>query len=138
MAINVGQGTIIEMTISSSLTAIAQVTEISGPSIEVPGIDKTNLADVARRFRAGLPAGGKPAFTIQYDPTNTTHEAMITAISSWPQVALVWNILFNTAATTDKAVFTAFLTKFDPKGMNQDDNLEADVELQIDGLPVFT
>lgn len=138
MAINVGQGTILKMTISSVLTAIAQVVENEGPGISVPKVKKTNLADVAARFRAGLPEGEALSFTIQYDPVDTTHAALVTAISSWPQVPLVWNVIFNTVAGTDKAVLTAFLTKFMPKGMNQDDNLEADIELQPDGLPTFS
>ena len=35
MALNIGQGTILKMTISSTLTAIAQVLEIEGPEVDV-------------------------------------------------------------------------------------------------------
>jgi hypothetical protein len=138
MAINVGQGTILKMTISSSLTAIAQVVEISGPEVTVGKKEKTNLSDVAVRKRAQLPDGGTVSFTIQYDPADSTHTALTTAVNSWPQAAVVWNQIFNTVAGTDKAVYTAFITKFAPKGMNQEDNLEADLELEIDGVPTWS
>lgn len=79
MAINAGQGTIIEMTISSTLTAIAQVVEASGGGISVPKVKNTNLGSTSQVFRAGLPEGEEFSFTIQYDPTNTTHAALVTA-----------------------------------------------------------
>lgn len=138
MAINIGQGTIIKATISSTLTVIAQAVEADGPGITVPKIDKTALADVARRYRGGLPDADPLTFTVQYDPTNTTHEALVTMISTFPQTAVAWNVLFNTVGGTDTAVFTGFLTKFHPKGMNQEDNLEADIEVQPDGIPTFS
>ncbi len=138
MAVNVGQGTILKMTISSTLTAIAQVKEIDGPEVTVPDIDKTNLADVFRRKRAGLPDPGKLTATIQYDPADSTHQAMTTLINTWPQVSVNWTVTYNTQSGTAHDSFTAFLSKFHKKGMNQDDNLEADIELTLDGLPVAT
>jgi|SRR6516162_6489662 len=132
MAVNVGQGTILKMTITT-LTAIAQVVEIDGPDITVPSIDKTNLADVIHRYRAGLPDSGKVTATIQYDPADATHVALTTAANQWPQAPVVWNQVFNTTGGPHMMAYTAFLTKFHPKGMNSDDNLEADIEMQIDG-----
>jgi hypothetical protein len=137
MAVNVGQGTILQATISSTLTAIAQVLEISGPEITVGAKDKTNLADVAKRYRAQLPDGGKVTFSIQYDPVSTTHAALYTMVTTWPQQLVAWKMIFNTVSGTDTALFNAFVTKLSPKGMNQEDNLEADVELQLDGLPTI-
>ena|SRR5271166_4595728 len=138
MAVNVGQGTILKMTISSTLTAIAQVLEISGPDVSVGAKDKTNLSDVVKRYRAQLPDMGKVTFSVQYDPADSTHQALTTAVNTWPQAPVIWNQIFNTISGNDKAVYSAFLTKFSPKGMNQEDNLEADIELQIDGLVTWS
>jgi hypothetical protein len=137
MAVNVGQGTILRITISSTLTAVAQVLDITGPGITVEKIKKTNLADVAVRYRAGLPEGDPCTYTIQYDPADATHQALITAASTWPQQLMACTETYNTIGGADKATFNAFVSKFSPKGMNQEDNLEADVELQPDGIPVF-
>jgi hypothetical protein len=133
MALNIGQGTILKMTISSTLTAIAQVLEIEGPEVDVGSKETTNLGNTVKTFRAQLPDAGTVSLSIQYDPADTTHTALTTAVMSWPQAAVTWNIQFNTTAGTDKAVFTAFLTKFKPKGMNSEDNLEADIELKLTG-----
>lgn len=138
MAINIGQGTIIKMTITSTLTAITQVLEGNGPGITVPKVKTSNLASVAAAFRAGLPEADPLSFTIQYDPADTTHQALVAAASAFPQLNVVWNVIFNTAAGTDKAAFSGFLMKFNPKGFNQEDNLEADIEVQPTGLPTYT
>ncbi len=138
MAVNVGQGTILKMTISSTLTAIFQCKEIDGPDVTVPDIDKTNLADVFRRKRAGLPDPGKMTFTIQFDPADATHVALLAAVLPWPQASVAWTLTFNTQSGTAHAAFNAFISKWHMQGMNQEDNLEAELELTLDTLPVFT
>lgn len=138
MAINVGQGTVLSMTISSTLTAIAQVLEISGPEVTVGAKETTNLGSTSKSYRAQLPDSGKITFSVQYDPAGTTHQALTTAVNTWPQLPVAWKILFNTTGGSDAATFSAFVTKFAPKGMNTEDNLEADVELQVTGLVTWT
>jgi hypothetical protein len=138
MAINVGQGTVLSTTIGSTLTAITQVVEVDGPEVTVGSKETTNLASTFKSFRAQLPDGGSVSATIQYDPASTTHTALTTAINIWPQQPVAWKVLFNTAAGTDSATFNAFLTKFKPKGMNEDDNLEADIEIKLVNLPTFS
>jgi hypothetical protein len=128
----VGQGT--TLTIATVVTV--QVTEISGPELAVGAKDKTNLADVAIRMRPQLPSGGTISFTIQYDPTSTVHQALTTLVVSWPQ-ALSACILTWTSTASHTWTFNAFITKFAPKGMNEEDNLEADLEMTIDGVPVI-
>ncbi len=136
MAINVGQGTILKMTISSTLTAIAQVLEIEGPGMSVGIKDNTNLSSTAKRKRAQLPDGGTISATIQYDPADATHVFLTTTIGTWPQPVNACELDFTSA--THKATFNAILTKFAPKGMNTEDNLEADIELEIDGVPTWS
>jgi hypothetical protein len=138
MAVNIGQGTVLSMTISTTLTAIAQVLEISGPEVTVGAKETTNLASTVKTYRAQLPDSGKVTFSIQYDPASTTHTALTTAVNTFPQAAVNWKMLFNTVAGTDAAAFSAFITKFAPKGMNTEDNLEADLELQVTGLVTWS
>jgi len=138
MAINVGQGTVLKATISASLTAIAQVLEVEGPEATQGTKETTNLGSTVKTFRAQLPDMGTVSASIQYDPADTTHQFLTTAINTWPQPAVVWNVLFNTVGGTDKAAFSALLTKFAPKGMNSEDNLEADIEIKITGIVTWT
>jgi hypothetical protein len=132
MAINVGQGTILSATIST-LTAIAQVLDIDGPGVKVGTKSTVNLASTIQTFRAQLPDPGELTFTIQYDPANTTHQFLTTAAMTWPQQPVVWSITFNTTSGSHGASFSAIVTDFKPKGMNEEDNLEADVTLKLTG-----
>ena len=47
-------------------------------------------------------------------------------------------LVFPTATGTHNAAFSALLTKFAPKGMNEEDNLEADIELTLTGAITWT
>ncbi len=138
MAVNVGQGTILKATISASLTAIFQLLEVDGPGIEVGAKGTENLTSTSLSFRAQLPNPGTLDYTVQYDPNDTTTTVWTTTqVFTWPQPLVVWNLIFNCSPVCHW-VFSAFIAKFKPKGMNQEDNLEADISLQLSGAITFT
>lgn len=132
MAVLVGLGTSLKFTISSTLTVIAQVVSIDGPSIEAATTETTNLADVVRKFRTQLPDPGEITFTIEYDPADTGHTALFSAVMTWPQSAVACELDFS-GTGTHKWTFSGFVTHFGLKGMNVDDNLEADVTIKVSG-----
>lgn len=138
MAINAGQGTVLKFTVSSTLTAISQVVEVDGPDATVGTKETTNLSSTSKSYRATLPDGGTVTATIQYDPADTTHIALNTAINAWPQNAVAGSITFNTSSGSHGAAFNCILTRFKPKGMNQEDNLEADIEFKITGVVTWS
>lgn len=129
MPINPGQGAVF----SFGASAVAQVVEIDGPEATVGTKSTANLASTSMTYRSLLPDGGTVSFTIQYDPASLTHQALQTAINAWPQAPTACTITFN-ATASPIASFNAIVTRFKPKGMNQEDNLEAEVELKITGL----
>ena len=137
MAINVGQGTILKMIVGGNSTAVAQVLEVTGPEVNVGAADTTNLGSTSKRKRAQLPDAGPLSFSVQYDPADNTHIAITTLVNTWPQQTAACEVDFNTA-NAHKASFQGFVSKFAPKGMNTEDNLEADVELTIDGLVTWS
>jgi hypothetical protein len=128
MAINIGQGTIFKF----GTTACSQVVEVDGPEATVDTKETTNLSSTSKTYRAQLPDGGTVSATVQYDPADATHQAFHTAINAWPQAPTSCSIIFNTV-NTSTATFSAILTRFKPKGMNEEDNLEAEIELKITG-----
>jgi hypothetical protein len=138
MAINAGQGTILKFAVSGTLTALAQVVEVDGPDATVGTKETTNLSSVAKTYRATLPDGGTVTATIQYDPADTTHENLTAMINTWPQAAASGSVTFNTASGSHGAAFSCILTRFHPKGMNQEDNLEADIEFKITGVVTWS
>lgn len=135
MAVSPGQGATLKMTISSTLTALAQVVEIDGPGMEVGTKEITNLGDTVKKYRAQLPDGGEINATIEYDYADATHAFLATTVGTWPQAAVACEVNFT---ASHKAAFSAVLTKFAPKGMNTEDNLEADITLKVTGAVVWT
>ena len=138
MAIYPGQGTTLSATISSSLTALVQVLEVDGPEATVETKGTTNLSSTAKSYRAQLPDGGTVSATVQYDPAATTHQFLTTTINTWPQQPVTWAVAFPQITGSHGASFSAILIRFKPKGMNEEDNLEADIELKITGLVTWT
>jgi hypothetical protein len=128
MAINPGQGTILHF----GASGLSQVVEVDGPEATVETKSTVNLSSTKKTYRALLPDGGTVSATIQYDPADLTHQALTTAINAWPQAPTSCSVVFNTL-NTSTATFSAILVKFKPKGMNEEDNLEAEIELKITG-----
>jgi hypothetical protein len=138
-AVYAGQGTVLKATISSSLTAIAQVVELDGPACTTGVKETINLGSTSITKRAQLPDGGTISGTLQYDPTDTTQVFLTGLITTWPQSVSAWEMIWPAAISgTHMVSFSGILTKFQPKGMNQEDNLEADFEITISGVPTFS
>lgn len=63
---------------SGSFAAIANVSDISGPDRSREAIEVTahDSPDKYREFIKGLKDGGEVSITINYDPTDTSHQAL--------------------------------------------------------------
>jgi hypothetical protein len=133
-----GQGAVLSMTIATVMTAMAQVVELEGPGLAVGIKPTSNLGSTSIQKRGQLPDGGTVSGTLQFDPTDVTQTFMTTLIQTWPQPLTAGQITFPMVTGTHKVTFNSILTKFKIKGMNQEDNLEADFELEISGLPVWS
>jgi len=59
-------------------TAIADISDISGPDGSASEIDTTTLDDSARTFRVGLKDEGQISFTCNFQPANTQHAQLKT------------------------------------------------------------
>lgn len=133
-----GEGTVLKVTISSTLTAIVQVTNISGPTFGVASVETTALDSTAHTFRPSkLVDGGEVSLDIEYDPNNSTHQAF-TALLAAPAIVACELIFNDTLTTHSKIAFNAFLTGFEPGGMTVEENLTAAVTLKVTGLPVHS
>lgn len=128
MAIHPGQGTVLQV----GTGAISQVVEIDGPRIVVPTKPTPELASQWGTHRALIPEGGALRALIQYDPNDETHYYLTWAISQYPQQPQVCGVTFN-CSPPSAVSFQALVTEFNPQGMNQEDNLEAWIELKVTG-----
>jgi len=136
MAQVVCKGTVLKQTISSVLTAVAQV--ISLEVAESKG--ETYEADTLDNSGAGIPKkpteraeGGDVTGELFFDPALAGHQA-ITDLITTPALC-VWNIVFADSGST----VLAFTSASVGLGVNVDlaDGLKAPFTLELDGIPTF-
>ena len=104
---------------SEEYTKLAQVKDISGPSITRDTIDVTNHGSPSgySEFLASLKDGGEVTFDIEYDPADPTHDdttgVMALIDENTPRN---WRLIFPVAAVSGYhgLQFKALVTGFQP------------------------
>ena len=129
-----GFAAVLQTTISSVLTNIAGVRDISGPSMSMDTIDASSRDSLWKTYVAGQVDGGEITFDIVYDPDAATHLAgtaggLVKDLMS--QTLQVFKIKFSDVSPAT-ASFSGFVTKFTPKtpfnGLQS-----ADVTIKVSG-----
>lgn len=129
--VNPAEGTILKVTISAVLTAVAQITDLDGPSGEVGTAETTHLTSGQHKtFRPTLTDGGEVSGTLLYDPGDATHTFLFGLLGT--PATPVWNMVFNDADDTAFA-FAGILTKFSPTGIKVEENLQATFSIKVSG-----
>jgi hypothetical protein len=136
MATLPGEGTLLQMGDGAGtevFTTIGQRVSIEGPETTVEAVEKTNLDSTMKEYRPSkVPDPGTLSMTIQYDPANVGHTSLKTR-SRTPTVNN-YRLVFNNETTTRPHMqFAAFVTSFNPTGMEVEENLQAEVEFQVTG-----
>ena len=125
----------LKVDIASTYTAIAQIRDLSGPSMSANAIESTHRdGGGVKEFIAGLRDGGEVSFDIVYDPALTTHSAsaaggVVTLLSAGTKNG--FQLVFADVGETT-AEFDAIVTSFEPT-MPIDDLQTADVTLKVSG-----
>ena len=136
MATSTGNGTVLAVNITSTMTTIAQVSKIGGPKLERDSIEKHDLSSTAKEFIAGLLDAGEVTFTIRYDPALPTHATLYALTVSGATEA--WQITLPPALSDAEIPFNAFVTGFELTGMESDELVEAELTLKVTGAPTVT
>jgi hypothetical protein len=134
---NPGLGTILQLSISSTYTNVAQRVSLDGPELAVGTANTTDLDGTVETYRPTLPDSGELSGTLYYDPQDSTHSALFSAVTAPSQTLNLWKLKFTDAAASILA-FSGILTKFKPTGMTKDGNLSADFSIKVSGTPVMT
>lgn len=119
-------------------TTIAEVTDIGGPTLALDPLDVTSHTSPAafREFIGGLLDGGEVTFTINYVPTDSTHDNTTGILSQLTgRLTRNWELIFPDVPNT-KWSFTAFLTAFETSEP-VDDRLMAEITLKLTGAPTL-
>jgi hypothetical protein len=127
------KGTVLKQTITTTLTAVAQVLEFGQSGASSETYDSTTLDTVGAGKEydpTGYSEGGTFDFSLFYDPALAGHQAltdeMITPATN------SWSLTFADAATTVSTFNTAGVGLGFTGAMN--DGLKADVSLKLTGL----
>jgi hypothetical protein len=133
-----------------SLITVGCVTSIDGIDTTVEQVETTCLADSARSYTSGLATPGAASFTINFDPSDTTH-VRLHALKV-QGTTLSWAVGFGdgTAAPTVDSLgemvlpttrswiaFDGFMSSF-PFGFPLNGVVTSNVGIQISGEPTVT
>jgi hypothetical protein len=135
-----GEGTLLQVKISTTFTTIAEVYDVDGPAVMVEAIDNSTVAGILITKRPSRqPEPDKMTVKVWFDPSDTITQALIVTDISAPATIELFQITFNDQYTTHAlANFSGFFTSFKLNGMKNKSNLGADVEIQLTTLIVFT
>lgn len=116
--------------------AVVRVVSISGPSVERPEVDITNLDSTAKEFRFGLKDGGECTFDVYYD--SASHSALLGKIDD--TTASTCSIVHKAAdGSADGTVsFDAYVMGYEFSGMEVEGNVTASVTLKVTGDVTIT
>lgn len=131
---------VLKVDIASTYTAIAQIRDISGPSLSADTIEVTHRDGGGwKEFIAGLRDGGEVTFDLIFDPDLTTHSpsaagGMITLLMAGTKNGFKVEFADSTATV---ATFDAIVTAFEPT-MPLNDAQAADVTIKVSGAVTWS
>lgn len=120
---------------TATYTAIAQVSNISGPSMQMDTIDVTthDSTDGFREFVEGLVDPGEVTFDLVFDPDEATHDnasgGVLYELHQRTKKAFSLDFTDSTATVVK---FQAFVTSFEPS-LSVDGAMTASLTLKLTG-----
>lgn len=130
-----GKGGSLELSISSSFTAIAQVTKVHAPRKKMGQVETTDLGSTSRTFLATILDSGEVSFSINYDPDDSTHAQLNTSCDAGTMEA--WKVKMP-ATPASIFAFSGFITEFSPGDMTVDGLQTADLTIKVSGAVTIT
>lgn len=115
---------------TAAYTTLAEVTEISGPTMEVGTVETTHLSSTTREFLPTIPDGGEITFDIEYDSDDTSHQ-ILTGLMTTPAIAY-WQVVMSDGTAANFS-FAGILTGFEPGGFTVDDVVTASCSIKVTG-----
>lgn len=131
MAVNDGFGVVLKRHNGSTYVTVAQLRDVNGPSMKKDRVDVTTKDSSSRwrDFLSTLRDGGEISFEIEYDPTATTHAALVDDFES--DTTTQYQIAFGDGSSTS-ASFVGTVVAFEPQGP-MEGALTANVTIAITG-----
>lgn len=120
-------------------TTIAEVTDITPPELSRDTTEVTHHESPSkwREFIKILKDAGEVSLSINYIPTNSTHNSSTGMLADFANDSTndTWTLVFSDSTATTWS-FAGMLTKFSPKAPI-DDRLTADITIKVTGVPTL-
>lgn len=127
-----GKGTTVEVSISGTFTAIAQIVSVTPPALKQQAtIDTTSITDNDVRRQANKVRDWQNVkVKLQWDPANTGHQYLMTSARAGTTES--WTVKWTDADTTE-AAFSGFLDSFPFGELTNNVVQTIDFEIAVDG-----
>jgi predicted secreted protein len=122
-----------------NFTTIAEVADLGGPALKLDAIEVTHHESPGgwRENIGGLLTAGEVTFTLNFIPTEATHDASTGLIADMvARTKRNFQLVFPDVGSTTWS-FAALVTGFEPKEPI-DEKLSADVTLTVTGQPTLS
>ena len=134
-----GLGTLLKLKIAGTFTTIGQRVSIEGPDAELGIRDTTHLDSQYKGKRPTLPDLGKISLKVFYDPNDTTHQTARAKVFTPPSTPDLFQLAYADGLGTNAIdAFSGYIKKWTPNGMEVEETLGADVEIEITDAYTFT
>lgn len=124
--------------VSENFSAIAEITELTPPSMSRDDIDVTShqSSDGYREFISGLRDGGEVSFKANWLPTNSTQDGTTGVLESFnDNVNHNWKVILPSTLITIS--FVGFVTEFNPD-LPIDAQADLSCTIKVSGKPTVT
>jgi len=124
---------------TENFSTIAEVTNIGGPGLALDPLDVTSHSSTNgwREFIGGLLDGGEVSLTVNYVPTESTHDASTGLIADMAaRTVRNFQLIFPDSGNTTWS-FSALVTSCEP-GEPVDGQLTGEVTLKVTGQPTLS
>lgn len=131
---------VLQVDLGAGYINVAQVVDLSGPSVESDQIEVSHRDDRFRRYVAGMRDGGEVTFDVIFDPDHASHDPVqsgsMYSMAADGSVGDFRIVFPGVAGATTTATFNAFVSNFEVTAPLED-GLGADLTLKITGEPVW-
>lgn len=134
-----GLGTVLQIKISGSYVTIPCVQDISWDGYERAMREVTCLTSTSRKFRPAILDFGEVSATIFYDPNDTTHQALVTKLTTPPASPDEFKLIYVDGNTTPANVlFKGYITQFPITGIEIEGSVESQIAIKVTDLVTHT
>lgn len=127
------KGATLYVTISGSLTKIPQCTNITPPGYSVDKVDTTDLESTVMECDSTIADASPVTATVNFDPADTEHIALQSLAEGLTTFACEVRL-----AASKKYTFTAFVSSWQPQGLEVKGIQKVDISLQPVGAITIT